>query len=134
MVEVFVSPKWYFGKVVAVKHRKNAPAKVKVKFDNFQKGKYDKWHETHKDQKLLTEDYPMSEDKRLDRKLTLVELVESLVRGADNCVRAANLRTAQGRTNRPETNLLEIKAKAEIEIPAEHPVIRDDATRAQGEK
>ena len=133
MVEVFVSPRWYFGKVVAVKHRKNTPAKVKVKFDNFQKGKYDKWHETHKDQKLLTEDYPMSEDKRLNRKLTLVE---SLVRGADNCVRAANLRTAQGRTNRPETKLylLEIKAKAEIEIPTEHPVIRDDATRAQGEK
>ena len=133
MVEVFVSPRWYFGKVVAVKHRKNTPAKVKVKFDHFQKGKYDKWHETHKDQKLLTEDYPMSEDKRLNRKLTLVE---SLVRGADNCVRTANLRTAQGRTNRPETKLylLEIKAKAEIEIPTEHPVIRDDATRAQGEK
>jgi hypothetical protein len=33
----------YLGKVVAVKHRKNAAAKVKVKFDNYQKDKYDKW-------------------------------------------------------------------------------------------
>ncbi|CAB3997385.1 MORC family CW-type zinc finger 2 isoform X1 [Paramuricea clavata] len=63
VVEVFVTPRWYLGKVVAVKHRKNAPAKVKVKFDNYQKDKYDKWYdETHKDLKLLTEDYPMSED------------------------------------------------------------------------
>lgn len=33
----------YKGKVVAVKYRKETSAKVKVKFDSYQKDKYDKW-------------------------------------------------------------------------------------------
>ncbi|XP_028400511.1 ATPase MORC2-like [Dendronephthya gigantea] len=62
-VEVFIKPRWYFAKVVAVKHSKNSPAKVKVKFDNYQKDKFDKWYdETNDELKLLNEDYPMTED------------------------------------------------------------------------
>ena len=43
-----------------------------------------------------------SDKKRLRWKLAVVE---SLIRGNDNCVRAVNLRTANGRTNRPIESL-----------------------------
>ncbi|XP_046840799.1 ATPase MORC2-like isoform X2 [Xenia sp. Carnegie-2017] len=62
-VEVFISPKWYKGKVVAVKYRKETSAKVKVKFDSYQKDKYDKWYdESDADIKLFSEEYATSED------------------------------------------------------------------------
>ena len=53
-----------------------------------------------------------SDKKRLRWKLAVVE---SLIRGNDNCVRAVNLRTANGRTNRPITKLYPLEVSAEIE-------------------
>ena len=49
-------------------------------------------------------------------------VVESLIRGADKCVRAVNLRTCNGRTNRPITKLypLEITAKVTTDTPSEN--------------
>ena len=53
-----------------------------------------------------------SDKKRLRWKLAVVE---SLIRGNDNCVRAVNLRTANGRTNRPITKLYPLEVSAEME-------------------
>ena len=53
-----------------------------------------------------------SDKKRLRWKLAVVE---SLIRGNDNCVRAVNLRTANGLTNRPITKLYPLKVLAESE-------------------
>ena len=51
-----------------------------------------------------------SDKKRLRWKFAVVE-----IRGNDNCVRAANLRNANGRTNRQITKLYPLEVSAEIE-------------------
>ena len=48
-------------------------------------------------------------------------VIESLIRGADGLVRAANIRTSSGRTNRPITKLHPLKITAttkETELPS----------------
>ena len=54
-------------------------------------------------------------------------VVECLIRGADNCVRAINLKTCNGRINRPITKLypLEIMAKVTTDTPTEN-LTRDE--------
>jgi transposase InsO family protein len=66
-----------------------------------------------------------SDKKRLRWKLAVVE---SLIRGNDNCVRAVNLRTANGSTNRPISKLYPLEVSAEVtpDVSVEEPIQNED--------
>ena len=72
-----------------------------------------------------------SDQKRANWKLAIVE---KITRGADGLVRSAEIRTANGRTNRPINKLypIEVTERSNAELSKHPEIVTEETRRASG--